>query len=349
MNPTQWNSHNGKKTFRMVITDYNQNTIWDKHLLNEYISEWYLWRQMQSLDDIELLVCKFGHGNAFNDNKYIDLAEQFINNNVISTPTRIAVYHNYCSSIDSQLYDQYIQLAKRQKEHIALCVSTIVDMQSLTTYEITPLIDYLKVHHINQLHNIILFKNIHCINEHNIEYFKVLVAALMASGIVVGFDVISHISNLNIQQETHSEGLLNLVSLLHNTPEIKHSLTPEFDGIFNNASSGLKDTIFNQVCDFVADGLLYNTINNTITPLIYGAADDFGVLPSLPHTQAIVLNHEELVAKFNALAFKKILKSSCFTCQLVESCSSKRIWWLNIATTLHDNCAIKMDTHIAKL
>lgn len=349
-----WDSYNGKNTFRLVLSTLGSEPLGKFNINSNVINDWIEWRDYQYSSEPELYVIKIGHGNAFENEIYIKQAQEILKLDILKNKNlRMAVYHNFSTEINIELYNKYIQLNNNIKSHF-LSICTVLDLEKLINKNISfnNLVKFLEKNIKNNIFNIILLRNISSINQEIIK----LLDELNNSSLVHGFDIVAHHNNFsNILQED-SKQLINFIKNTKNfsSPNLKEKLHPEFidleehlflDGDEENAQKA----IVYQLEKFLEDGFLINMNSQEISPLIYGSADDFTILPFMNHYDAIEMTLKELKEKISPIIIKILNKNHCSSCEYLNLCSKQRIWWLNFIHQNKIDCEIGLNKYIKYL
>lgn len=345
-----WDNLDSDNTFRLVFTDYqNPNQSFNFY---HYILRLVNWRNHQNCQQPDLYVIKLGYSNFIENYSLDNITNFFLEHNDIfnNKPVRFSIYQHINSISNFLFLEQYAVMANMLKGYNIYC--TICWVFDLLTFEEDSFnhnlfIQYLQEKTNDDLHHVILFHNINYVNLSDIQFNILnLYEQLNNTHQIVGYDITSHIHNLSLERNHYKHNLLPFSEfLLEHSPEFLHKIMPEFKELYSNNNNN-SQTLSEQIKEFCQNGFIIDINNNTISPLIYGAADDFSYTSSLTVNDFLLLILSEVSSYFEKHLTKLFLKSFCFQCEHLQQCQTQKIYWLNIPST--NNCSLSLPNLLNK-
>jgi hypothetical protein len=349
-----WNTLDSNDTFRLVFTDEQQKIDYD---YCTSIKDLISWRNAQQLPPTELYVIKIGY-STFLKEDFIHTLTKFFSSNVeifYNKPVRFSIYQDITEIKDFTTLHEYQQMAQKLLVlNIHCTIGWIIDFSKLNLKEfnnnadIYNFFNFLNEQSFNinpNVNNVIVFHNTHLIEDYSILHH--LYNALNNTEKINGYDLTSHLNNLecfdinNINQNNNS--LLDISSYMaQNNNQFLTQVLPEISNLYEKQLNN-SQTLKEQISEFCQNGYIINIHNNTLSPLIYGSADDFTRPTTLPVKKLLLMVYEEVNYYFYNTITKIFLKSYCSQCDFLPQCQQQKIYWLNLLNT--KQCGIHIDTY----
>lgn len=344
-----WNNLDSDNTFRIVFTDYQQAISYD---FSSKILDLVNWRNYQQLPMPELYVIKIGYSNFLDYYSLEHIENFFIKNHTLfhGKPVRFSIYQNIQDLEDYDKISAYENMASNLNQYGIYCtIAWVFDFNTIK--EISIINDFEtnfknKISKYNHINHVAVLHNTHAINKDNYSLLSNLVDILKSIPNIAGYDITSHINNFdrpnfdNLKSENTSN-LLELANfLIEYNPQFAQKIVPEIKKLYSK-DLGNAQTISEQIEEFCRNGYIINISNNTISPLIYGSADDFSFKSELNLSQFLLMTYGEIFIYFEKQLKKMFLKSFCAQCDYLHVCQQQKIYWLNLPS--NKECYIKIE------
>lgn len=344
-----WDKLDNDNTFRIVFTDYQQAQTYD---FSNKLLDLINWRNYQQLPKPELYVIKIGYSNFLDYYSLESIENFFIENHELfqGNPVRFSLYQNIQNLNNYEKINDYQKMASNLKKYNIYCTiawvfdfHTINDITAINTFFDlfkNKLSQYESINHVVVLHNTSI------LSDKTYPLLSKLINICEAMSNISGYDITSHINNFNVSNfaQDNIENPSNLLALTkflleyHN--EFAEKIVPEIKKLYSDDFSN-NQTISEQIEEFCRNGYIINISQNTISPLIYGSADDFSFNSDLTLSQFLLMTYSEIFNHFEKQLKKLFLKSYCAQCDHLSFCQQQKIYWLNLP--FNKECYIKID------
>ena len=330
------------------------------------MSHWINWANVFLKHDPKNFFIKIGHGQGLSLPYYItqlqsilsevfNIQKEWSMQEMPEKSFRLQINHQWSgNNCHPDLLREYRSMGKMYSgSNIIFSLNTVVDLLEVEAngIEYKELREFFRENLNNNIFNVITIKNLHCIGKNTKKMLNIF-SGFLKDHFVMNIFLSLHYSNLHIGFKGESTDYLIFFKYVKSfCPKgFMEMLMPEMMDFQRDIKSGpitekLDVVVLRQIEDMILSGVVINTRNGMVSPIINGASDDYTILNGFSHVELMMLPFSDVYSKFKAQAVKKLISSHCSNCSSLNICVKQKIWWLN--TVKKDEiCSLGLKSYI---